>query len=377
MIGPRESALSFDTVTDPQPDALPQRKPAGPAGGGGLALPRRTVHARRAGRHRSPHRLSVASGAPDLVLAVPGPATDAGYELAARIAEAAATSCPGVEIRFGFTAGGQDLLSELLREPDNGDRPQAPSDDSASYAPDHDYADHDYADRGSPVHENAEPTQATHLAAGPDAKTAAPGPASAGAVSLAGVLDAVVVPLMTGPHVELDQVIDAELARAGRPAAGAIALAPPLGPHPLLAEALHDRLAEAGLARAGRARGLNITAGASGILLVTVGGPDATSMAGVTAVLLAARLAVPVVPASLGDQRSIADALTRLRESGAARVAISPCVIGPECDPTEITKLAAMLEAPWAGPLGAHPAIAQLVAIRYGEALAKISVAAH
>ncbi len=154
-------------------------------------------------------------------------------------------------------------------------------------------------------------------------------------------------------------------------------LATHLGPHPLLAGALHDRLSEVGLARASRARGLNIAAGADGVLLIADRGPQAVSDAGVTAVLLAARLAVPVVPASIDDPTSVRSALERLREAGASRPAIAPCLIGPETDPAELTRLSSAIDAPCAPPLGAHPAIAQLVAVRYGEALARLAVASH
>jgi hypothetical protein len=91
-------------------------------------------------------------------------------------------------------------------------------------------------------------------------------------------------------------------------------------------------------------------------------------------VLLAARLAVPAAPASLGDQASIDAAVERLREAGATQFAIAPCVIGPESRMTEFEELSSALGARCAAPLGAHPAIAQLVAVRYGEALARISV---
>jgi hypothetical protein len=184
---------------------------------------------------------------------------------------------------------------------------------------------------------------------------------------------AVVVPLLAGPHPVIDAAIAAVISQVTAP----IMLADHLGPHPLLAGALHDRLAESGLARASRARGLNIAAGANGILVVADRGPEAISDAGLTAVLLAARIAVPVVPAALGDSDSIHAALDRLREAGASHLAIAPCVIGPETRPGEFDQLSAAIGAPCAAPLGAHPAIAQLVAIRYGEALARISVASH
>jgi hypothetical protein len=184
---------------------------------------------------------------------------------------------------------------------------------------------------------------------------------------------AVIVPLLAGSH----PVYDVQVAMITSQSAAPVMLAAHLGPHPLLAGALHDRLSEVGLARASRARGLNIAAGANGVLLIADRGPQSVSDAGVTAVLLAARLAVPVVPASLGDSGSITGALERLREAGATHPAIAPCVIGPETDPDELTQLSAAIDAPCAAPLGSHAAVAQLVAVRYGEALARISVASH
>lgn len=266
---------------------------------------------RRVGRHRSLHRISVASDAPALVIAIPGSVTERLAELADHIAEAAAESCPGVDIRVGYLDGTRDsLASALAWRPANG--------------------------------------------GGPSPR-------------------AVVVPLLAGPHPAFDSRIATILSQSSAP----VMLAAHLGPHPLLAGALHDRLSEVGLARANRARGLNIAAGANGVLVMADRGPQAINDAGVTAVLLAARLAVPVVPASLGDSGSISAALDRLREAGASHLAIAPCLIGPETNPSELTQLSAAIDAPCAAPLGTHPAVAQLVAVRYGEALARISVASH
>jgi len=183
----------------------------------------------------------------------------------------------------------------------------------------------------------------------------------------------VVVPLLAGPHPRYDAAIAAAIGSA----ACRVMLATSLGPHPLLAGALHDRLHDVGLARAGRARGLNIAAGATGVIVVADRGPQALADAGVTTLLLSSRLAIPAAPAALGDPASIDAAATRLREAGTTHLALSPCVIGPETDPAEFAALSAALNAPSAPPLGAHPAIAQLVAVRYGEALARIAVASH
>ncbi len=182
---------------------------------------------------------------------------------------------------------------------------------------------------------------------------------------------AVVVPLLAGPH----PTFDAALVAAARAATSPLMLAAHLGPHPLLAEALHTRLAEAGLARQARARGLSIVTGANGVLVLADGGDEAVQAAAVVAVLLAARLAMPVVPASVGDQASIDSALAQLRNAGVSSPAIAPCVIGPETQSREIEDITERLGVPCARPLGAHPAVPQLVAIRYGAALADLSVA--
>src|SRR5262249_15137510 len=111
---------------------LPRRSPAGSDNGPGASLPRRSLggRPRRVGRHRSLHRISVASDAPALVLAVPGrrePAADMAREVAGTTAE----SCPGVSIKVGYLGGTTDTLAEALA-PDPGqangrldDSPQA------------------------------------------------------------------------------------------------------------------------------------------------------------------------------------------------------------------------------------------------------------
>jgi sirohydrochlorin ferrochelatase len=182
---------------------------------------------------------------------------------------------------------------------------------------------------------------------------------------------AVVVPLLAGPNPRIDEALEDLVSRAE----ASILLAGHLGPHPLLAEVLHARLAEAGLARENRARGLSIVATANGVVVLADRGDAAVNAAGVTAVLLAARLAAPTVPASLGDPRSLESALARLRDAGVSRAAIAPCVIGPETDPDELAAACARTGAPCSRPLGTHPAVGQLVAMRYGAALAGLHLA--
>ena len=148
----------------------------------GSALPARTTRYRRRGRHSSPHQLSLPSDSPALVIAVPGSARLESEDTAVGIADQAAASCQGAEVRIGFLRGGQDSLEEAL-----GDLP-----------------------------------------------------------SRNGLPAGVVVPLLPFPYPEVDRAIAAAVAAAEAP----FVIADHLGPHPLLAEALHGRLADVGLARA-------------------------------------------------------------------------------------------------------------------------------
>ena len=282
-------------------DALPQR--------GGLSLPRRTGRT-RPGRHRSPHRLSVASDAPALIIAVPGSASGPYVAAIEDIAATAESSCPGVEIRVGFVDGDAHGLTENLAfdGPPTGDRP----------------------------------------------------------------LNGVLVPLLAGPH----PVLDVAFGRAVDGTGGDVMLGAHLGPHPLIAEALHARLAEAGLARETRSRGLSISSSNYGVLVLADRGEEAVQSAGVAAVLLASRLTLPTAHASIDDPAGIDAALSRLREAGAARPIIAPCLIGPETPQRDLDTVSNAIGAPCAAPLGAHPAIGQLVAIRYGAALTRLSMAA-
>jgi hypothetical protein len=288
-------------------EPLPQR------GGLGLpqrgALPRRTGRS-RPGRHRSPHRLSVASDAPALILAVPGSAAGEYILAVEEIAAVAESSCPGVEIRVGFLEGDAHRLGENL----------------AFDAP---------PDRDHP-------------------------------------LNGVLVPLLAGPH----PVLDTAFSRAVEGTGGEVMLGAHLGPHPLIAEALHARLAEAGLARESRSRGLSISTATYGVLVLADRGEEAVQAAGVAAVLLASRLAMPAAPASIDDPAGIDAALARLREAGAGHPVIAPCLIGPETSQRDLETVSNAIGAPCSKPLGAHAAIGQLVAIRYGAALTRLSMAA-
>jgi hypothetical protein len=140
----------------------------------------------------------------------------------------------------------------------------------------------------------------------------------------------------------------------------------------MIAEVLHIRLAEAGLARADRVRLFSIVTAADGVLIATVGGPDGAASANVTSVLLAARLALPVITASLDGGPTLIDAAMRLKEMGVNRLAIAPCFIGPEATRRDIEGLA--IGADYAAPIGAHSNIAKLAAAAYGQALNTIEL---
>ena len=182
---------------------------------------------------------------------------------------------------------------------------------------------------------------------------------------------AVVVPLLAFPNAEADAAIADIVAMSATP----LLTAAHLGPHPLLAEALHARLADAGLARAARVGRISIVTAADGVIVGTAGEDEAIEGAGVVAVLLASRLTMPVAAASLTDPASIKDAANRLREARVARVALAPCMIGPELTSGTLDAIAALTSTDCASPLGSHSAVAQLVAIRYGAALADPQVA--
>jgi len=143
----------------------------------------------------------------------------------------------------------------------------------------------------------------------------------------------------------------------------------------MIAESLHIRLAEAGLARADRVRLFSIVTAADGILIATVGGPDAAGAANVTSVLLAARLALPVITASMDSVPSVHEGALRLKEMGVNRLAIAPCFIGPEATRSDLDSLA--IGAECAAPIGAHSNIAKLAAMTYGQALNSLDLSSQ
>jgi sirohydrochlorin ferrochelatase len=202
-----------------------------------------------------------------------------------------------------------------------------------------------------------------------DVRVALLGPTFAGVLrDLPEGRPAVVVPLITGPHPRTYADIQAGIDEAGVKT-DQIVVTDPLGPHPLLAEALHVRLADAGLARADRIRQFSIGAAVDGVIVAAVGGAEAAAEADMTAVLLAARLAVPVVAAALDGAPTVSDAVNGLRDAGAQRIAVAPYVIGHELDYDQLAKLAAEAGLGCGAPLGAHGSVVRLVNLRYEVAV--------
>jgi hypothetical protein len=315
--GPMQVPQSLPPLPPRRPAAqpLPSRTPTSSPEAPTAVLPRRTARV-RAGRHRSPDRLTVPLDAPLLVLAVPGAACPASEEIMTGVVASAQTSCPAAHIRVGYLEGTSQPLEEALA-----------ADPSAD------------AGFGDDAPEQLAPAPGTPV---------------------------VVVPLLAGPHPAIDAVLAGAAAAQAFPP---VLVAGHLGPHPLLAEALHVRLAEAGLARSGRVRGLSIVSSANGVLVLAAGGAEAVQAAGIAAVMLASRLAVPALPAALEDPQGIASAAARLREAGTNRLAVAPCIVGPEARPGELEAAVATIGADSAQPLGSHSAVGQLAAIRYGDAL--------
>ncbi|MFE6619848.1 sirohydrochlorin chelatase [Streptomyces sp. NPDC008086] len=291
--------------------------PTGPASG----LPVRMPRPRQPGRHRRPEPLAAPEGAPALVLAVPGTPSAATRGLAEEVVSIARSELPGLDARIGYVDGDDvefpTLQSVLVHA----------------------------ADERTARYEQA-------IAAGVEAKEPE-GPV------------AVVVPLLAGPDNALLRVIR-QAVMDSRVAAD---LTDVLGPHPLLAEALHVRLSEAGLARADRARLFTVATAADGIILASVGGEEAVQAAGITGMLLAARLAVPVMAAALDQEGSISAVADQLRSSGSQQLALAPYLIGPEIDPSLVAEAAQEAGCSAAEALGPYPAIGKLALAKYTTAL--------
>ncbi|MFF0672400.1 sirohydrochlorin chelatase [Streptomyces tendae] len=168
---------------------------------------------------------------------------------------------------------------------------------------------------------------------------------------------AVLVPLLLGRgyHVKRDIPEMAALSPART------RVAAPLGPHPLLVDALHARLTEAGWPTHPDPD--------HAVVLASAGSRDPESRADTarTAALLAARLGVPVVPAyASAATPTVPEAVRTLRARGHRHVAVASCFTAPGRFATQCAT-----QAPWitSAPLGTHPSMAHLLLHRYDETL--------
>ncbi|MEU9985288.1 sirohydrochlorin chelatase [Streptomyces sp. NPDC048045] len=179
---------------------------------------------------------------------------------------------------------------------------------------------------------------------------------------------AVLVPLLLGRGYHVKQDIP-EMAAAS-PARTRVAA--PLGPHPLLAQALHARLTESGWPPAMD----GTTRRTSAVVLAAAGSrdPDSATDTHRTARLLATRLGVEVVPAfASAAGPTVPEALHTLAARGRHRVAVASYFTAPGRFATQCAD-----QAPWiaSAPLGAHEAMARLILHRYDQSLTTRSTAA-
>lgn len=175
--------------------------------------------------------------------------------------------------------------------------------------------------------------------------------------------EAILVPLLLsrGYHVKRDIP---EMAAESHVRAR---VAKALGPHPLLVEALYDRLMEAGWE----------SGPGTAVVLAAAGSrdPESKTDATRTAALLSERLGAPVLPAyATTATPTVSAAITHLTARGYHRTAIASYFTAPGRFATECAAM-----APWiaSAPLGTHPAMARLLLHRYDQSLAaRVTVAA-
>lgn len=169
---------------------------------------------------------------------------------------------------------------------------------------------------------------------------------------------AVLVPLLLGRGYHVKRDLPAAAARAAHLRTR---VAAPLGPHPLLVEALCERLAETGWTP---------SPGAA-VVLAAAGSRDPDSAADTrrTARLLSERLGgVPVVPAyASAASPTVPEAVRALAARGHHRTAVASYFAAPGRFATHCAEAAPAFAA---APLGDHPALARLLLHRYDQSLA-------
>ncbi|TQN31291.1 hypothetical protein FHX37_1188 [Haloactinospora alba] len=274
-------------------------------------LPPRDLPRRRSGRHRNPLSFDSWVGTPTFILAVPATETGDTDQTGPQLVDLVRSYRPEVTVRSGHVGEGEHSLNEALTDL-------------------------------QPVEDHP--------------------------------LRGIVVPLTTSPHPATDEAIAAAVESSGAD----VRVTEALGPHPMLAETLHLRLAEAGFVRADRMRLINVVAPSTGmtdgVIVGAVGGEDAFNAAGVTAVLLAARLGITVLPASLDDGENLRGVLDQLEQAGCSQPVIAPSAVGPEFSGEEAQALAEHHGVRASAPLGPDSTLAKIAALRYAEVLNSLGI---
>jgi len=167
----------------------------------------------------------------------------------------------------------------------------------------------------------------------------------------------VVVPLLlaSGYHATVD-IPSAVAAGRRDPADGEVRIGAALGPHPLLARALLDRLRAAGWRH-----GDPVVLGAAGSA-----DPAAATSTAAQARLLGALVGAPVLAAyASAAAPSVPEAIGTLRAAGADRIALASYLLAPGHFQARLAAAGADLLS---DPLGRHDAVARVVLARYDEA---------
>jgi sirohydrochlorin ferrochelatase len=176
---------------------------------------------------------------------------------------------------------------------------------------------------------------------------------------------AVLVPLLLGRGHHVKHDLPTALAAAPHVRGG---VAAPLGPHPLIAEALHARLTEAGWPDGEGGRDDRA------VVLAAAGSrdPDSARDTARTAALLSARLGgVPVLPGyASAAAPTVPEAVAALAARGLRRIAVACYFTAPGRFATQ-----SAAAAPWtvSAPLGAQDAMARLVLHRYEQAVGALT----
>jgi sirohydrochlorin cobaltochelatase len=179
-----------------------------------------------------------------------------------------------------------------------------------------------------------------------------------------GVDDVVVLPLLLSPasHSKTDVAASVQAGRIAHPGLR-LRYGRPLGPHPVLVDVLARRLSEVGVT--------------DGPVVLAAGGsldPDANAQVAATARLLWEGRGFASVDIAFASTTgpSVVEAVTRLRDLGADRVALARYFLGPGYLPRLVETQARSVEGVEvvaSAPLGVSDGLAGLLAGRYDEVL--------